>query len=226
MLKDSVNDIDVAEMLTQYVEDLENKTASLEEKLLLQQKELRQKKLKLEQKERLLLEIQRCRNKNFLSLAEARKQHSDLNAEKYMLRTSLKEELIVSTRLHQQIQKLRRRWKKISTLKSTFCDKCTYNLPNENGMHPGGDLIRYDLHSRKHNLSILFNQKEKDIRSIREKREGIQHVKLKLTEVGSSGKHCQAPHFEIEIAALTNSIREWKTSCNNTIKKIREKRTS
>ena len=38
MLKVNENDIDVAEMLTQYVEDLENKTASLEDKILVQQK--------------------------------------------------------------------------------------------------------------------------------------------------------------------------------------------
>ena len=47
MLNVNENDIDVADMLTQYVEDLENKTASLEDKILVQQKELRQKKFEV-----------------------------------------------------------------------------------------------------------------------------------------------------------------------------------
>ena len=73
MLKVNENDIDVAEMLTQYVEDLENKTASLEDKILVQQKELRQKKLMLDQKEKILLEIQGIEIAVFYTLRKQRK---------------------------------------------------------------------------------------------------------------------------------------------------------
>ena len=226
MLKVNENDIDVAEMLTQYVEDLENKTASLEDKILVQQKELRQKKLMLDQKEKILLEIQGDRDRRLLYLAKATKNYSELKTQRHMVRTSLNEEIIVSSRLSEQIQRLRRRRKKIKTIKPTVHRNCTYRLPDDSSIMPQRNSTPDELATRKGSLNSLVNQKDNQIRSIRARNEEIELIKLKLKEIGGNGKHNQTLYLESEIVALSNSISEWKKSCNDVIKKIREKRTS
>ena len=225
MLNVNENDIDVADMLTQYVEDLENKTANLEDKILVQQKELRQKKLIQDQKERILLELRRDRDCRLLCLAKATKKHSELKAQRHRVRTSLNEEMIVSSRLSEQIQRLRRRWKKIKSVKPTIHRNCTNSLTNDSRILPQKNLTHDALATRKQSLNNLLNQKDKQIRSISARNEEIERVKLKLKEIGGTGKRSQTLQLEIEIVALSNSISEWKRSCNDVIKKIREKRT-